>query len=1047
MSHVDPAPPSASSAEPVPAFPVVGIGASAGGLAAFTEFFQGFPDDRSLGMAFILVQHLPADADSMLTELISRTTRMPVSKAAPGMEVVPDHVYIMPPNRELTFNQGRLSLHELADQRVRLPIDRLFNSLAQALGKRAIGVVMTGTGCDGTQGSRAIRAGDGLVIAQSPKSCEFPGMPASAIAAGVVDHQAAPADLPALLCAIAGKSDRLRSEPVQPVPDEAARRELITLLRVHTGHDFSHYKRNTILRRVERRLAVHQITALADYVRFVEQTPNELQTLFRDVLIGVTSFFRDPESFTVLDQQVIPKLLEHRPAALRIWSAGCSTGEEAYSLAILIEEHLQALRWPCQVTVFATDLDPQAIADARTGLYPASIAADVTPQRLARWFTAESAGYRINRTIRDRLVFSEHDLIKDPPFTRLDLLCCRNLLIYLDGEMQRKLLPLFHNAVKPGGWLFLGPSESISDFTHLFQVEDRAARLYRNAEHQRSSALPTLNRLLPTMMPPAHQSFHPASSPRSLREVTEKALLTQIAPAAALVNRCGDLLYLHGRTGMFLEPAPGEAGISNILKMAREGLRHPLMSAIRQATLHDQPVHSSGVRVKTNGHFTLIDLTVCPVSGPRNAVAETSPEAGALLVVFRETAGSRPGSGVLPGPGAAEAIATEPAHDSGDPGSGPDQTVTALTRALHDKEEYLHAANEALASTNDDLRSANEELQSVNEELQSANEELVTAKEELQSVNEELSTVNGELQAKVAELSRANNDLNNLLAGTGIATLFLDLDQRILRFTATITRIIHLIPSDLGRPISDLVTKLSGYQQFSADIQAVLDTLVPKELEVATADGRWFMMRILPYRTLDNVIEGAVVTFVDITEAKRIETAQRRSESLLRMIQQANALGSWEWDVAQQQAWWSDETFRLHDLDPAAIHPTGMGLLLRSLECLAPDDRAAVRAALLRCIDAGVPYDLETDFVTAKGRTLRVRICAEPVIDRGQVKKVVGFIMDRGPDQMASATRREQPQASRGNGDGAIRERAGPGPSSVGDGAAGPSSATLPEQS
>ncbi len=863
-------------------FPVVGIGASAGGLAAFEAFFSGMPADADPGMAFVLVQHLAPDHKSILTDLIRRYTRMQVFEVEDGMAVQINCAYIIPPNRDMAFLNGTLQLLEPAAPRGRrLPIDFFFRSLAQDQRERAIGVVLSGTGSDGTLGVRAIKGGGGMVMAQNPASTEYDGMPRSAIATGLVDYELPPAEMPAQLIAYTAHAFGRPPRPATVPPrTESALKKIFVLLRARTGHDFSQYKPSTIQRRIERRMAVHQIETMEDYVKFIRQSPDEVDALFRDMLIGVTGFFRDPDAFKALEEQIIPKLFagKDEDATIRIWAPGCSTGEEAYSLAILLAEHQEALKKGCKVQVFATDIDSQAIAAARAGIYPASIATDLTPERLARFFAAEpgESAFRIHKGIRDMLVFSEQNVIKDPPFSRLDLISCRNLLIYLDGNLQKKLIPLFHYALNPGGYLFLGTSETVGGFGDLFAALDRRQKIYQRKEDHLGARRAGLGQFLPPMTGP--DTAHPRTGekpvyPRKLplRELTEQALLQQVVQAGALVNAQGDLLYLHGRTGMYLEPAPGESGPNNILKMAREGLRRDLTTALHKAAQTGETVPCPGLRVKTNGDFTTVNLTVRPV-----AVAPSASPGPPLYLVILEPA-QAPGISEQWTVDSGRLSSQEPA------GKDADTRIAALTQELRAKEEYLQTTNEELETSNEELRSSNEEMQSVNEELQSSNEELETSKEELQSVNEELATVNAELETKVADLSRANNDMNNLLAGTGIATVFVDLQLRILRFTPTATKIINLIQSDIGRPVSHIVSNLPGYFSLKEDTQAVLDTLVPRELDVQTAEGRWYTMRIQPYRTVDNVIEGAVLTFVDITEARKLQEALQKANDQLRM--------------------------------------------------------------------------------------------------------------------------------------------------------------------
>lgn len=857
-------------------FPIVGIGASAGGLAAFEAFFSGMPGDVDPNMAFVLVQHLSPDHKSSLAELLRRVTRMAVHDVEDGMRVRRNCAYIIPPNRDMALHQGTLRLLEpTAPRGQRLPIDFFFHSLAQDQGDRAICVVLSGTGSDGSMGVRAIKAEGGLALAQSPETAEYDGMPRAAALTGLVDFVLPPSKMPAQLMAYASRAFGAPPTAAPTTPaSEAVLGRAIMQLRAQTGHDFSQYKTSTIQRRIARRMAVHQLDSGEEYARFLSRTPAEVEALFRDLLIGVTGFFRDPDAFRVLEQEVIPPLLAAKPpgGAVRVWSVGCSTGEEAYSIAILIDERLQSLKQSYKVQVFATDIDREALAVARAGLFPASIEASVSPERLGRYFSSDGVGYRIHKSIRDTVVFSEQDVIKDPPFSKLDLVSCRNLLIYMGSDLQRRVLDLFHYALNPEAVLFLGNSETVGDPSDLFSPVDRKAKLYRrlgNPYGTQRARLGDLHRPMGAALPRSPGPSESEARP-SLRELTEQALLQELSPVAAVVNDRGDLLYLHGRTGLYLEPPPGEVTLSNILTMAREGLRRDLAMALHGAATAKETTRVDGVKVKTNGDSTLIDLTVRPMWAGGSAVSQ-----GPLYLVVFQPAREVP---VQP---TSEVAASHGALT--DDGTGP-ESIAALKKELLAKEEYLQSANEELETSNEELKSSNEELQSVNEELQSTNEELETSREELQSVNEELATVNGELQAKVVDLSRTNNDMNNLLAGTGIGTVFVDHQLRIVRFTPAATSIINLIPGDIGRPVGHLVANLVGYDRLVADIQRVLDTLIPKVVEVQTLSGGWHSMRISPYRTLDNVIEGAVITFVDVTGEKHAREALAESESGFRLL-------------------------------------------------------------------------------------------------------------------------------------------------------------------
>jgi two-component system, chemotaxis family, CheB/CheR fusion protein len=929
-----------------PGCPVVGIGASAGGLAAFEAFFSGLPASDP-GMAFVLVQHLAPDHKSHLTDLVRGYTRMQVFEVRSGMTVKPNCTYVIPPNRNMALVNGRLQLLEREVPRSQhMAIDFFFRSLAEDQHERAICIVLSGMGSDGTLGARAVKAEGGMVMAQNPTSTEYDGMPRSAISTGLVDYVLPPAEMAATLIAYVTHSFGKISGPISPlgVPSgangENPLKKIFRLLRAQTGHDFSQYKLNSMTRRIERRMAVHQIGQMDEYAHYLEQAPADVEALFRDLLIGVTRFFRDAEAFEALQQQVVPRLFAGKPVGslIRVWIPGCSTGEEAYSIAILLHEQLEVLKQSFKLQVFATDIDSRAINQARAAVYPASVALDISPERLARFLIQEPDGsaFRICKCIRDLVIFSEQDVIKDPPFSKLDLISCRNLLIYLGEELQSKLIPLFHYALNPGAMLFLGSSETVGHFGDLFATMDPKAKLYVRKEVEgvlRAKFLP----LQPEERSVPQPSGKALESKPSVREVTERTMLQQFAPAGALVNERGDILYLHGRTGRYLEPAQGEAAM-NILNMAREGLRPALTIALHKAVSNRAPVHQPGLRVKTNGDFTIVNLTVQPVpTGPDAAVAPKL-----FLVVFDDVSALDP-----EGPEQAGA----PNTGEGDPGEGTsrsatevDSRIAMLEQELEAKEEYAEIINEALRSTNEALTSANDEMQSVNEKLQAANEELETSKEESQSVNEELVTVNAELQTKLADLSRSNNDMNNLLAGTGVGTIFVDVQMRIRHFTPAVTQAINLIPTDVGRPVGHVVWNLVGYDRLAADLQSVLDTLTPKEVEVQTQTGEWYLLRMQPYRTVENAIDGAVITFTDETEIKKAQAARRESEVLRRLaavVRDANdaitvqdlegRILAWN-SAAQRMYGWSEAealAMNIRELIPASLREGALAAVRR----------------------------------------------------------------------------------------------------------------------
>ncbi|MEI8200249.1 MAG: chemotaxis protein CheB [Eubacteriales bacterium] len=867
-------------------FPVVGIGASAGGLAAFEAFFNGLPSDRDLEMSFVLIQHLAPDHKSILTDIIRRYTKMQVFEVEDGMAVRPNCAYIIPPNRDMAFLNGTLQLFEpVAPRGQHMPIDFFFRSLANDQHERAICIILSGTGSDGTLGLRAIKGEGGMAIAQSLESAEYDGMPRSAIETGLVDYELPPVEMGKKVMAYVSHAfPRLqKSDSILLSKTENTLKKVFILLRSQTGHDFSKYKPSTINRRIERRLAIQQIKTMDEYVKFLQQTPTEVNALYHDLLIGVTSFFRDKAAFDKLQKDVIPLLFTGKTSAstLRVWCVGCSTGEEAYSIAILLQEEQERRKKSCNIQLFATDIDNYAITIARTGIYPAGIAADISPERLSRFFSAESSGnsFRINKNIRDMLIFSEQSIIKDPPFSRIDLICCRNLLIYLNSELQKKIIPLFHYSLNPDGILFLGSSETIGNFESLFSTVDRKLKIYQSKDDLPGKKRATLTEIIPPLSDNTITAQRTsgvtaaASTKQPLREIAEQTILRESELSGVLVNELGDILYLHGRTGLFLEPAPGEAGTMNIHKMAREGLQRELTQSLHKSVITKEIIRLHGISIKPDGHFIKINVTVRPTI----SITLTKSTKPLYMIIFEKI--NEP-----------DTDKKEEPVQTLDPARAITEHVEDLKKELWIKEEYLQSANEELETSNEELKATNEEMQSVNEELQSTNEELETSKEELQSINEELSTVNTELQVRVHDLSQISNDMNNLLAGTNIATVFLDYQMKIMRFTPAATQIINLIIADVGRPVSHIASNLVGYNQLTADVQIVLDTLIPREVQVQTKEGKWFNMIIQPYRTVDNVIEGAVITFVDITDVKlardQLDISETRYRTLFETAQE-----------------------------------------------------------------------------------------------------------------------------------------------------------------
>jgi two-component system CheB/CheR fusion protein len=839
-------------------FPVVGVGASAGGLEALEELFDHMPADT--GMAFVIVTHQHPGHPSLLPELLAKETSMAVVAAAEGVKLEPNHVYVGPPGGLLSIVEGTLHRVDTGlKEAPRLPIEHFFRSLAEDQRERAIGIVLSGTGTDGTLGVKAVKGESGMAMVQKPQSAKYAGMPSSAIATGLADYVLPPAEMPSQLVAYA-RGPYLTGASVAaeaPVVPEEPMQRIFMLLRNRTGHDFSAYKSNTLRRRIERRMNLHQIKRPNEYVRHLQENPHEIDILFKERLIGVTSFFRDPDAWEALHPH-LDHLIASRPEnhVLRVWVPGCATGEEAFTMAILLRESMDRVERHLDAQIFGTDLDGEAIESARTGRYPDGIAVDVSPKRLERYFLRDDGAYRVRKEIREMVVFAPQNVIKDPPFTKLDVLSCRNLLIYRSAELQKRLLPVFHYALKPDGILFLGTSETIGSLIDLFHPLDKQFKIFRRKE-----SVAALHRLpeIPAQLAiePGEEEL-PAGGPSVAKEsrvptVIERLLLARFAPASAVVNARGDIVYIHGRTGAYLEPAPGQPR-NNILEMAREGLQVELAEALRACVAKGGEVVREDVGVKAEAGLARISLSVARIRDPE-AVR------GLFLVAFRPAPPALLEQGKVSG-------RRKKTVD--------DQRVARLERTIRYMRESHQTTLEELETSNEELKSTNEELESTNEELQSTNEELETSKEEMQSLNEELTTVNAELQSKVDELSQANDDMQNLLNSTDIATLFLDNDLNIKRFTEEAKAVVTVRKTDIGRPIGELASNLVS-EGLDSDCREVLRTLVFKQSQVRTLNGKWFLMRIMPYRTAENVIDGLVLTFVNITQVKQAGEAGEKA--------------------------------------------------------------------------------------------------------------------------------------------------------------------------
>jgi two-component system CheB/CheR fusion protein len=832
--------------------PVVGLGASAGGFDPICEVLAGL--QPASGMAYVVVQHLDPLHKGMLPQLLQRVTAMQVCEVEDGMRPQADQVYVMPSDRDLGMDGGRFVLRPRDGRSTEhLPIDHFFMTLAEHGHSQSAGIVLSGMGMDGVRGLKAIRANGGLAMAQAPSSARFDSMPASAIAAGAVDVVALPGEMPARL-----RDWQQQRDADAPLPGAVQRdvlRQLYQLLLARTGADFSGYKLSTVMRRIERRMKLRQCLTLAAYVAYLRENGAEVELLFKELLIGVTNFFRGPKVWDYMMSSALPQLLARHPdgAAFKAWVPACSTGEEAYTLAMCFNEVLEQLRPQAYYTlqIFATDLDDDAIDRARQGVYGAAISEDVGAERLRRYFVpTEAGGYRIRKDVRNTIIFARQNIISDPPFTKLDILCCRNLLIYFTARLQQQLMPLFHYALNKEGMLLLGSAETPGEFSELFAPLNGAAHIYRRLEasiHYVASYFPT--RLSSVTAPSANASHLPTMN-GNLQNQVEQQLLKKHAPAAVLLNVHGDILYIHGRTGAYLEPAAGKANW-NIHAMAREGLRHELADLLKRVAPDGEMVAVRGLiqRDDAGKPSHALDLTA-------EVMPDASPLAGAILVTFASTP--------LP-PERRRSRSRNP-------------QVLELEQQLAQARLEIQAVRNEMQASREELRSANEELQSTNEELQSTNEELTTSKEEMQSLNEELYTVNAELQSKVDDLSLVNGDMKNLLNSTDVATIFLDSELRIRRFTDRATQIYKLIPGDVQRPLGDIANDLE-YPGLEADAREVLRTLVFSERQVPTRSGGWYTVRIMPYRTVDNVIDGVVVTFINISEAKQLEAKLRSMQA------------------------------------------------------------------------------------------------------------------------------------------------------------------------
>jgi two-component system CheB/CheR fusion protein len=934
-------------------FPIVGIGASAGGLETLNVFFSIMPPDSN--MAFVVIQHLSPKHKSIMASIVDKHTRMNVCQIEDGTKLKPNHVYLNPPGKNVAIFNRRLQLMEpVKNSAVNMPIDFFFRSLSEDQDENAIGIILSGTASDGTLGIRAIKGEGGMVMVQEPDTAKYDGMPKSAIATGLVDFILPVEKMPETLIHYAKHPflESLDKIKLKESPVNNQMQKIFAMIRSKTGHDFSHYKPNTIVRRIERRLAVHQIKSLSDYILYLQKNSAEIDVLFKNMVIGVTSFFRDPEAYDVLAKQVLPALLSQKEpdTTIRFWVVGCSTGEEAYSLGMILSEAMDKAKKQFHVQIFATDIDENALDIARKGVYPDSIGVDVSPERLKQFFTKEPGFFKVNKQLRDMVVFSLQNIIKDPPFSRLDLVSCRNLMIYMDRVLQKRIIPLFHYTLNLGGLLFLGTSESIGDYRDLFRPINSKLKIFERKKDL-ADTVPAYSAIIDypvRQRTESHERNHlPAAG--AVQAMAERTILDEYAPAGVLINDTYEILHFVGKTDRYLVPPTGKP-VFHILNMAREDLKPPLVAALHKAVREKTNAFCKSVRVTYNGAFCIVDISV----------KQMSP--GFMLVIFEDKTPEKTADKKVPG---ALKIKKQ------------DTDLQRLEQELQSTREYLQATIEEMETSNEELKSTNEELQSVNEELQSTNEELETSKEELQSTNEELATVNAELQNKLDDFSRANDDMSNLLAATEIASIFLDTDLCIKRYTPAAARIISLIQTDIGRPLNDLKTRFPDVD-FAGLSETVLKDLNAVEKEILSKDLTWYAMKIMPYRTTGNVIDGVVLTFVDVHKIKQADKVRRLAIVLedandaIALLDLKGRILAWNKGAQQLYGWTESEALQINFAD------------------LVPKDRTEEFGNIVDKLMNGETINaFKTRRMTKDGKILNIWLTASALTDEnGQVVEI-----------------------------------------------------------
>ncbi len=950
------------------AFPIVGIGASAGGLEAMEQLLGNVPDNS--GMAYVVIQHLDPTHKGMLPELLQRISKMKVFQVEDRMKVQPNCIYVIPPNKSMSILKGVLYLFEPVEARgMRLPIDFFLRSLADDQKEFAIGVILSGMGSDGTSGLRAIKEKGGVAVVQEPETARFDSMPRNAIDVGLIDIVASPDEIHLRLVDFLKHLSEVKTELKGEQKNKSALDKIIILLRTHTGNDFSLYKKNTIYRRIERRMGVHRIATINSYIHFLQENPEEVHILFKELMIGVTSFFRDAPVWEELKEKVIPKKVGKDQSAktIRAWIPGCSTGEEAYSLAIVFKEVLEKVNphGGFLLQVFATDLDNDAIETARKGLFPKNIEADVSPKRLSRFFSKTEDGYRVNTEIRETVVFAQHNIIMHPPFTNIDIISCRNLLIYLDPELQKKLLGLFYYSLNKEGTLVLGSSETLGVQGHLFTPENSSLKIYNRGNSNLNPELFDFPSSFSRSKMTVNENKTPDKPIANIQTHVDQLMLHQFSPAGVLVNENGDILYISGRTGKYLEPAVGKANL-NIFAMLRPGFQNDFAIAFRRVVMKKEAEVLHNVKIGTNGSTITLNVTIQWLNKPEALF-------GKILIIFTDVA--------------------KPSENSTHSKIGKKTDTSVREKELeeelqHTREEVQNILEE-MQTSQEELKSTNEELQSTNEELQSTNEELTTSKEEMQSLNEELQTVNAELQSKVDDYSRVNNDMKNLLNSTDIATLFLDKELNIRRYTNQATKIFKLIKSDIGRPFTDQVSQLT-YPKLAEDALEVLRTLIFIEKQIPTKDGRWFSTRIMPYRTFDDRIDGLVITFIDITDLKQAE------EKLIETDQVASLLLNVSTDVIVHLS----TDWKIVELNSAAENFLGVKrdnvINQNYLELFVPEPfRRQTEKEMKQVLKLSDKNKIQTKLIAAGGAELEIEWTANVVFNNQKLPTGVIIIIKK----------------------------------------------------